>query len=121
MTRTSAWTVAALLLIAAASLRAEDKDQVKQLLATGKCQGCDLQRVQLVNVNLKGADLRDADLSNSFLYRTNLQGAALKGTNFTGANLGGTDLRGALDANLLNAITNEYTTCPNGKPGPCGG
>ena len=120
MTR-AALFVSTLLLICAASLYAENPDDKKQLLATRNCPGCDLQSVQLINVDLKGADLRGADLSNAFLYRTNLQGAALKGANLTGANLGGTDLRGALDANLLNAITNEHTTCPNGKSGPCGG
>lgn len=115
-----ALAVAVALLLGGASLHAQNPDQVKQLLKTGKCRGCDLQNVQLVNVKLTGADLTGANLSGAFLYRTILHGAMMKGALLTGANLGGTDLSGALDVDLTNAITNEHTTCPNGKPGPCG-
>ncbi len=108
------------LLAGAATLQAQNPDDVQQLLSTRKCPGCDLQNAQLVGVNLNRADLTGANLSGAFLYGTTPHGAALKGAKFAGADLGGADLRDARDANLTGAKTNEYTTCPNGKHGPCG-
>jgi uncharacterized protein YjbI with pentapeptide repeats len=110
----------AVLLLGAASLRAQNPDDVKQLLDTRNCPSCDLQNAQIIGVNLNRADLTGANLSGANLYRTTLHGAALKGAKFAGADLGGADLRDARDANLAGARTNAQTTCPNGRSGPCG-
>ena len=93
-----------------------------QLLESGGCPGCELERVDLVHGQLQGADLqganlrdgnlsradlRHADLSNANLEFPSLQGANLQGSDLGGARLFGTDLRGAdlrgakLDANQL--------------------
>jgi len=99
-----------------------------QLLETGDCPGCQLERVDLVHAQLQGsnlkntnlrdgnlsrADLRRADLRNSNLEFTSLQGANLQGSDLRGARLFGTDLRGAdlrgamLDANQLASSHSE--------------
>ena len=99
-----------------------------QLLESGDCPGCELERVDLVHgqlqgANLKGANLRDgnfsradlrrADLRNANLEFTSLQGANLQGSDLRGARLYGTDLRGAdlrgakLDANQLASSHSE--------------
>ena len=108
---------------AAASLgaRGQNLDQVQQLLTTKNCPGCDLHNAQIIDKNLNRADLKGANLSGAILYKTTLHDAALKGANFAGADLRGTDLNGARNANLTGAQTNEFTTCPNGKAGPCAG
>jgi uncharacterized protein YjbI with pentapeptide repeats len=110
---------ALLLLLRGASLYAQNPDHVKQLLETRSCPGCDLRNTQLVGLNLNRADLTGADLGGAFLYRTTLHSAILTGAKFDSADLGGTDLRGARDANLTGARTDERTICPNGSHGPC--
>jgi uncharacterized protein YjbI with pentapeptide repeats len=130
MTRTTnlsahVWAACAALLIICSfgsthQLKAENKDQVQQLITTGKCAGCDLQKAQLMNLALESADLTNADLSGALVYRVNLRAANFSGAILAGTNFGGSDLTGAQGANLVNAITDEYTTCPDGHAGPCG-
>ena len=64
---------------------------IQQLLASKQCQGCNLQKANLANVDLRGANLKGADLS----------GANLSGANLTGANIKGAILRGA---NIKNTV-----------------
>jgi uncharacterized protein YjbI with pentapeptide repeats len=82
--------------------RAQDSS-VKQLLATGKCVECNLQKA-----NLKGADLKGADLEGADLKGANLEGADLEGANLYRANLGYANLKGVDlgSAHLLS--TNLY-------------
>jgi uncharacterized protein YjbI with pentapeptide repeats len=114
-----AFLTAAVVVLGAAAVHAQNSDHVKQLLETRNCVGCDLQNAQLINANLNRADLTGANLSGAFLYRSSLNNANLKDAQFDGANLKGVSLRGARDANLAGAITDEHTTCPNGRSGPC--
>ena len=85
----------------AAPVQAENPEQVRQLLETKKCQGCDLSHADLKGLDLAGADLRNANLTDAFLGYTNLSHADLRGANLTGADLFDTNLSGA---NLEGAI-----------------
>jgi uncharacterized protein YjbI with pentapeptide repeats len=96
--------------------------QVRQLLQTGECRGCDLTRANLRNANLRdaqlnganltganlsGANLTEADLNSATLRGANLAGANLDDTDFTEANLQGANLAGTLnqrEARFCNAI-----------------
>jgi uncharacterized protein YjbI with pentapeptide repeats len=75
--------------------KAADTEQIRQLLATKQCQGCDLTDAGLVMANLAGANLRGADLTHANLSRANLTGADLTGAKLTGASLFGANLSGA--------------------------
>lgn len=84
----------------ATSAKAEDIQQVQQLISTRQCSSCELARAGLVYANLQGADLRNANLVQANLTHANLSGANLQGANLAGAvlfgaNLSGADLRGA--------------------------
>lgn len=62
---------------------------VRQLLITHECAGCDLRGVDLRGAHLIGADLRSADLTEADLTGANLEGADLTKANLTDANLTG--------------------------------
>jgi Pentapeptide repeats (9 copies)/Pentapeptide repeats (8 copies) len=81
-------------MISAAS--AYNPADLKVLMATNKCVGCDLS----------GADLSRKQLANADLQAANLVGANLAGTNLTGAKLGGANLTGAnfTSTNLTDAV-----------------
>ncbi len=87
--------IAALLTTVAAPAKAENPEQLKQLLETNACSGCDLSEAQLSGVKLTGADLRDANLSRANLANTNLVQADLRGANLNEANLSDADLSSA--------------------------
>ena len=97
-------------------IKAEDLNDLNQLLSTKKCSQCDLtgsglvmsnltgaqlQGANLVSANLSQANLMGADLSGANLTGASLHGANLTGANLTGANLNGTDLRNAYLANTI--------------------
>ena len=63
---------------------------VKRLLATNQCPGCNLSGANLAKANLRFANLLNANLSGA-----NLGGASLIGANLNDANLMGADLMGA--------------------------
>ena len=111
--------VTALVIAGAVTLRAQNPDHLQQLLTTRACAGCDLRAVQLVRQNLNRADLTGADFTGAFLYGTTFKNAQLKNAKFADADLKGADLSDASDADLTGAITDETTTCPNRRPGPC--
>jgi uncharacterized protein YjbI with pentapeptide repeats len=63
---------------------------VKRLLATNQCPGCNLSGANLTNANLEFANLVEANLTGA-----NISGATLVGANLNDANLASADLRGA--------------------------
>ncbi len=97
-------------------IKAEDLNDLNQLLSTKQCAECDLsgsglvmsnltgaqlQGANLVSANLSQANLTGADLTGADLTGASLHGANLTGANLTGANLNGTDLRNAYLANTI--------------------
>ena len=83
----------------------QNSNDLKQLLETRLCQGCDLRGANLSGAHLIGVDLRDANLAGANLEGANLEGADLTGANLNQANLEGAFLNQAEfnDANLTNA------------------
>ena len=69
---------------------------LKTLLATNKCVGCDLSGADLSRKQLVNADLQAANLVGANLTGANLTGAKLGGANLTGANLTSTNLTQAV-------------------------
>ena len=83
---------------------------VRRLLETNQCVGCDLSGAVLKDMNLQaanleGANLQKADLERANLQTTNLQGANLRGADLGKANIAAANLRGAnlFDADLEKA------------------
>ncbi|OIP70636.1 MAG: hypothetical protein AUK43_08690 [Oscillatoriales cyanobacterium CG2_30_40_61] len=83
----------------------QNPNDLKQLLETRFCQGCDLRGANLSGTHLIGVDLRDANLTGANLTNINLEGADLTGANLTSANLEGAFLNQTEfnHANLTNA------------------
>lgn len=111
-----------------------NQSQLDSLLATKRCEYCDLRNAdltgaaltgaRLIGANLTGARLSKANLSDANLYGTvltqadlrdaNLTGAFMRGTRLNGANLTGANLSKAnmekatlLDANLTSIVLSE--------------
>ncbi len=68
-------------------VRAENPNDVKRLLETGKCPSCNLVNADLREAHLIGADLRNANLTGANLTGANLEGADLTGAKLVDANL----------------------------------
>ncbi len=66
--------------------------EVKQLLETRSCAGCDLRNANLKQQNLEGVNLEGANLQGANLEGAKLGNANLKRVNLTGANLNRADL-----------------------------
>jgi tetratricopeptide (TPR) repeat protein len=81
--------------VAIAPAQAENFEDLRQLLATRDCAGCDLSRAGLVLANLAGANLQGADLRFANLSQANLAGADLTGADLRGASLNSANLMGA--------------------------
>jgi len=79
-----------LLLITAAI--AQNPEQVRRLLATNECAGCELSLAELSHAELSQANLEAANLKSANLMGANLEGANLTGANLEGANLKDADL-----------------------------
>lgn len=97
----------------ATTVQAANSEHIRQLLATKKCQNCDLGAAGLVMADLSGADLSGANLTGANLSRANLSGADLRGANLSGASLFGVNLTEAKlsGANLASAdLRNTYLT-----------
>ena len=106
-----------------------------QVLASKACSGCDLSGISFPKEsNLKNADLSSAKLVGASFYGADLTGANLQGADLTnanlwqadltnanlgGVNLNGANLGGSKGADLVTAVTNDKTTCPDGNAGPC--
>lgn len=69
---------------------------LKVLMSTNKCVGCDLSGIDLSGKQLANADLQAANLVGANLTSTNLTGAKLGGANLTGANFTSTNLTDAV-------------------------
>jgi uncharacterized protein YjbI with pentapeptide repeats len=80
-------------------------DNVRHLLATNECVGCNLMGATLKDSNLRNANLENANLQGADLERANLQGTNLQGANLQGADLGKANIIGANleNANLFDA------------------
>nr|WP_306422087.1 pentapeptide repeat-containing protein [Nostoc sp. CHAB 5715] len=61
---------------------------VRRLLQTNECAGCNLTGAMLKDANLQAANLEGANLQDADLERANLQQTNLQGANFQGADLG---------------------------------
>lgn len=85
-------------------VQAQHPDNVRRLLNTNECRGCDLR-----GANLEGANLSDAILTGATLSGANLKGANLSGADLKGANLRGADLTGA---NCSDVIRDGATIMP---------
>ena len=59
------------------SCKSSGDDDLKKLMAFGRCPKCVLRGVNLSGVNLRSADLSEADLSGANLYKANLKDAIL--------------------------------------------
>ena len=79
-----------------ATANAYNPADLKVLMTTNKCVGCDLAGVDLSRKQLANADLQAANLVGANLTGTNLTGAKLGGANLTGANLTTTNLTDAV-------------------------
>ena len=80
--------------------QAFDEDDLKRLIETGECPGCDLRGSDLRRLDLTGANLAAANLENAnFFYaildRADLTDANLRATNFSYGRAIGADLTGA--------------------------
>jgi uncharacterized protein YjbI with pentapeptide repeats len=99
----------------------EENPKTAPDLSQADIRGCQLQKINLSNVDLKeaklqysnltGATLEKADLNKAKLLETSLQSANLKNTNFSGAGLLESNLQFAdlENANLEGAQFNEGT------------
>jgi len=102
-----------------------DPNQIRQVLQTKECQGCDLSRAKLSFANLRGSNLRNvnlfsADLKLADLRESNLIGAILDKADLRGADLTGADLTGAYmsETNLCGAIMPDGQKSSEGCPKP---
>ena len=75
------------------------QNNIRRLVLTNECAGCDLSGITLFEAHLIGADLRNAELTGADLTGANLEGADLEGANLSGANLTGAFLT---DTSLAN-------------------
>jgi len=98
---------------------ASDPAQVKQLMDTRNCAGCDLSEASLTGWFLPKANLTGANLANANLYSANLSQANLTGADLSGTELRAANLLAAKGAVLSGAKTDSRTTCPDGAKGPC--
>ena len=89
---------------------------VKQLLKTNECEGCDLSDANLIGADLRLAKLKDADLLGAYGYRGDLRradlyAADLSNANLQSANMQNADLKHAImrDADLRDADLTDAT------------
>ncbi len=77
---------------------------LKTLMTTNKCVGCDLSGVDLSSKKLVNADLQAANLVGANLTGANFTNANLGGANLTGSNVSNTNFTGAIlqAASLVN-------------------
>lgn len=85
--------------------------QVKQLIETKECIGCNLQNADLAGVDLEKANLEGANLEGANLEGANLTNSYLMGANLKGANLNVAELGGAILA--LTQLNNATLQAAN--------
>ena len=76
-------------------------NDLKKLITTKKCDGCNLKGIDLVNKDLSNAEIINSDLKNS-----NLSGSILNNVNFSGSDLTRASLKNASirNSSFLNSI-----------------
>ncbi len=84
------------LCVCATAARAYEEADLRRLLETKECPGCDLSGAPLEGADLRDAELLGANLSDADLWGANLFGAYLSNADLTGAYLRDADLRGAV-------------------------
>ncbi|NEQ52468.1 MAG: pentapeptide repeat-containing protein [Leptolyngbya sp. SIO3F4] len=95
-------TASSLLLVNIPKAEAVNEDDLKRLLETKECPGCNLQEADLRRLDLSGANLEGANLKNAnFFY------AILDGANLSGADLGSTNLSYVSAIPLLSDLTDS--------------
>ena len=112
-------TVIALSLLAVATVRAANPEDVERAKSTGSCVNCDLREAMLGGLQFSGGNFSGANFNGAVLYGTNLSNADLSGATLDGADLKAANLAGAINAVLGTAETDERTVCPSGANGPC--
>jgi uncharacterized protein YjbI with pentapeptide repeats len=90
---------------------ADTNAQIKQLIETKECIGCNLQNADLAGVDLEKANLEGANLEGANLEGANLQASYLMGANLKGANLNVAELGGAILA--LTQLNNATLKAAN--------
>jgi uncharacterized protein YjbI with pentapeptide repeats len=117
------WLIAAIATVSYSESAFADPNQIRQVLQTRECQGCDLSRSKLSFANLRGASLRNAnlfsaDLKLADLREANLIGAILDKADLRGADLSGADLTGAYinETNFCGAIMPDGQKSSEGCP-----
>jgi uncharacterized protein YjbI with pentapeptide repeats len=88
-------------------------------LANQNLAGLNLSFTSLKKANLSNTNLNFVDMTNTDLSGANLTGSQVNGTNWSGANLAAINLSNVVFDKSKLPKTNETTTCPNGKKGPC--
>ena len=88
-------------------------------LANQNLAGLNLSFTSLKKANLSDANLNFVDMTKTDLSGANLTGTQVNGANWTGANLAAINLTNVVFDKSKLPKTDETTTCPNGKKGPC--
>jgi uncharacterized protein YjbI with pentapeptide repeats len=88
-------------------------------LANQNLAGLNLSFTSLKKANLSDANLNFVDMTKTDLSGANLTGTQVNGANWTGANLAAINLSNVVFDKSKLPKTDETTTCPNGKKGPC--
>jgi uncharacterized protein YjbI with pentapeptide repeats len=88
-------------------------------LANQNLAGLNLSFASLKKANLSNANLNFVDMTKTDLSGANLIGTQVNGANWTGANLAAINLSNVVFDKSKLPKTDETTTCPNGKKGPC--
>ncbi|MEM8614881.1 MAG: pentapeptide repeat-containing protein, partial [Cyanobacteria bacterium P01_H01_bin.105] len=81
-------TLLAVGLVHSPAAQAVDEDDLKRLIETNECPGCDLQEADLRRLDLSGANLEGANLEEANLFYAILDGVNLSGADLRLANLG---------------------------------
>ncbi|PZV16991.1 MAG: pentapeptide repeat-containing protein [Pseudanabaena sp.] len=93
-----------------------DPNQIRQVLQTRECPGCDLSRTRLSFANLRNANLRNANLFSADLKFVDLRDANLIGAILDKADLSGADLTGAdLTSTYMTETNFCGATMPDGQ------
>ena len=80
-------TLIALGVTHSSAAQAVDEDDLKRLIETNECPGCDLQEADLRRLDLSGANLEGANLKEANFFYAILDGANLSGADLRLANL----------------------------------
>ena len=80
-------TAFTLVLLHASTAQAVDDADLKRLIETNECPGCDLRQADLRRLDLSGANLEGANLEEANFFYAVLDGANLSGADLRSTNL----------------------------------